>query len=142
MYHADTSRGIIWQYDYDLDTATISSKRVFKNLGEANPDGLTADTDGNIYAAIYGGSCVSIFSQRGAEVERIELPAPNVTSCAFGGDDLQTLFITTASQGMDDAALREAPLSGQIFSIQRGVAGQASAALAFSPLDAVREEQR
>lgn len=126
MYHADTSRGIIWQYDYDLQTGVADHKRVFVNLGEANPDGLTSDADGNVYAAIFGGSCVQVFSPRGARIDEIAVPAPNVTSCAFGGEDLRTLFITTAFEGMDDAALKAAPLSGHVFFIDRTVAGQPS----------------
>lgn len=123
MYHADTSRGTIWQWDYDLATAALANKRVFVNLGDANPDGLATDTEGNVYAALYGGSAVTVFSARGDEVGRIELPVPNPTSCAFGGDDMRTLFITTASDGMDQEGLRQAPLSGHLFVAKLEVAG-------------------
>lgn len=123
MYHADTNRGVIWQYDYDVETASITNKRVFANLGDANPDGLTADSEGNIYAALYGGSAVTILSPRGDEIGRIELSVPNPTSCAFGGDDMRTLFITTASDGMDEDALRRYPYSGQVFAAGLDVPG-------------------
>lgn len=126
MYHADTNRGTIWQWDYDLATAALANKRVFANLGDANPDGLATDTEGNVYAALYGGSAVTVFSARGDEVGRIELPVPNPTSCAFGGDDMRTLFITTASDGMDQEALRQAPLSGHLFVAKLEVAGMQS----------------
>jgi sugar lactone lactonase YvrE len=123
LYHADTSRGIIWQYDYDPATGVADHKRVFVNLGEARPDGLASDADGNIYAAIFGGSCVSVLSPRGEKIEQIDVPAPHVTSCAFGGEGLRTLLITTAYDGMDDAALKEAPLSGHVFAIERAIPG-------------------
>jgi D-xylonolactonase len=123
MYHADTARGIIWQYDYDNETAGLSNKKVFFNLEGDSPDGLAVDEAGNIFAAIYGGSCVKVFSRRGERVETIDLPVPNVTSCAFGGEDLRTLYITTAYDGMDEAALEAAPFSGHILSIERAIPG-------------------
>jgi D-xylonolactonase len=123
MYHADTNRGIIWQWDYDPEASAVASKRVFVNLGEEKPDGLAIDTEGNVYAALYGGSAVAVFSQRGDEVDRIDLPVPNVTSCTFGGEDMHTLFITTASDGMEEDALRKAPLSGNLFTVRVQVEG-------------------
>jgi sugar lactone lactonase YvrE len=126
MYHADTNRGLIWQWDYDLEASAAYNKRVFGNLGKANPDGLAIDVEGNVYAALYGGSAIAVFSARGHEVERIELPVPNPTSCAFGGDDMHTLFITTAGDGMDDDALQKSPQSGQLFAAELPVRGVGS----------------
>lgn len=123
MYHADTARGIVWRYDYDAESGAIANRRVFVQLEGENPDGLAVDVEGNVYAAIYGGSCVAVYSPRGDEVERIPLPVPNVTSCAFGGDNLQTLFITTAYDGMDSSALETAPLSGHVFAVRRDIPG-------------------
>jgi len=136
MYHADTNRGTIWQWDYDLKTAAVANKRVFVNLGDAHPDGLTVDAEGNVYAALYGASAVAVFSPRGDEIRRIGLPVPNPTSCAFGGEDMRTLFITTARVGMDDEALRNAPLSGHLFTAQLDVNGLRS----HSPSSAVITE--
>lgn len=127
LYHADTARGIIWQFDYDADCAELSAKRVFANLGDESPDGLAVDTDGNVYAALFGSSAVVVLTPRGDEVSRIDLPVPNPTSCAFGGPDMRTLFITTASDGMDDEALRQWPLAGHIFSVDLDVSGITSA---------------
>ena len=129
MYHADTDRGIIWQYDYGPGDLSISNKRVFANLGEANPDGLAIDCDGNVYAALYGDSTVIVLSPRGERVERIELPVPNPTSCAFGGADMGTLFITSASHGMDKDALRQYPLSGHLFKAEPEVRGMSAHSL-------------
>jgi len=126
MYHADTDRGIIWQWDYDADTATVAQKRVFANLGDARPDGLATDVEGNVYAALYGGSAVTVLSRRGDEIDRIGLPVPNPTSCAFGGQHMRTLFVTSASDGMDKEALGKWPLSGQVFAAELQVAGGTS----------------
>jgi sugar lactone lactonase YvrE len=129
MYHADTSRSTIWQYDYDIGAGGLSGKRVFVNLDDASPDGLCVDSQGRVFAALYGGSAVAIFSHRGEMVDKIELPVPNVTSCTFGGDDHRTLFITTAYDGLDPEQRAEFPLSGQVFTTDMDVPGQLNGGL-------------
>ncbi|SFB62287.1 SMP-30/Gluconolaconase/LRE-like region-containing protein [Rhizobium sp. NFR07] len=61
MYHADTSRGTIWEYNYDPSAGTISGRRIFVTQPGESPDGLSIDQDGNIIAAMYGGGCLKIF---------------------------------------------------------------------------------
>ena len=73
---------------------------------------------------MFGGR-VSRFDPEGALERTIELPVPQVTSCAFGGAALDTLYITTASLGMDRAALAEQPLAGALFAADPGVRGLA-----------------
>ena len=123
MYHADTSRNIIWQYDYDLSSGSLSNKRTFVRVDGGSPDGICTDSKGRVLAALYGGSCVAVYSPRGGLVEKIALPVPNVTSCCFGGKDLRTLYITTAYDGMDAAAREQHPLSGQVFCAEMDVPG-------------------
>jgi xylono-1,5-lactonase len=115
MYHADTARSTIWIYDFELETGTPSNKRVFAKTSDGDPDGLCSDNQGRLYAAMFGGSRVDVYSERGDVVDVIEVPAPNVTSCAIGGADQGTRFITTAFDGMDAAQRSAAPLSGQTF---------------------------
>ena len=126
MYHADTSRGMIWQYDYELETGEISNKRAFVRVEDGSPDGLCSDSQGRVLAALYGGSGVAVFSQRGDLVEKVDLPVPNVTSCCFGGADLRTLYITTAYDGMEPAEREKHPLAGQVFQARMEVAGLTS----------------
>ncbi len=95
----------------------MAKKRVFTKTSEGSPDGLEADGNGNLYAAIFGGSRVDIFSPRGDIVGRVDLPVPNVTSCCLGGPGSKTLFITTAFDGMSPEARRKAPLSGHVFQV-------------------------
>lgn len=128
MYHADTSRNIIWQYDYNLETGAIANKRAFARVEDGSPDGLCSDSKGRVLAALYGGSGVAVYSPRGALVEKITLPVPNVTSCCFGGEDLRTLYITTAYDGMEPEAREKHPLSGQVFTCEMSVAGLAGVA--------------
>lgn len=96
MYHADTARNTIWQYDYDLESGSASNKRVFVKTGEDSPDGLCIDDEGNVIAVMFGNSCLQVFSPRGDLIERVDLPVPNPTSCVLAGD---TLLITTAFDG-------------------------------------------
>jgi sugar lactone lactonase YvrE len=113
MYHADTSRGTIWTYDYDIETGTPSNKRVFVRHQDWNPDGLSIDPDGNLLVAVFGGGRIEVYSHRGDRMSDIELPAPNVTSCDLAKDG--TLFVTTAFDGMSSEARAKAPQSGAIF---------------------------
>jgi sugar lactone lactonase YvrE len=115
MYHADTSRNTIWIYDFDLATGSVSNKRVFAKTQNGSPDGLCVGDSGELYVAMFGGGCVQIYSPRGEPLSHIDLPVPNVTSCALGGEGGRTLFITTAWNGMSDEQRAKAPLSGQIF---------------------------
>lgn len=141
MYHADTSRGTIWQYDYDLESGTPSNKRVFVSVPDGHPDGLGIDREGRVFAAMYGGSHVAVFDACGDTVFKIDLPVPNPTSCAFGGEGLRQLFITSASDGMSEEAIRNAPLSGSVFVVDLDVGGfhqQDSMATEFRPSPFVR----
>jgi len=114
MYHADTARGTIWQYDYDLETAEISNRRVFVNNEDWHPDGLCSDATGSVYAAVYGGSRIDVFDYRGVLLTSIALPIPNPTSCSIGGMGNRELFITSAREGMTSDQIAQAPLSGQV----------------------------
>jgi sugar lactone lactonase YvrE len=117
MYYSDTSAKTIWVYDYDIETGTPSNKRVFVKIpeGQGSPDGLTVDDNGNVWLALWGGSCVNCYSPEAQLLQRIELPVPQPSSCAFGGEDLQTLYITTARLDLSDEELQQHPLSGKVF---------------------------
>lgn len=116
MYHADTSRGTIWTYDYDLETGTPSNRRVFVQHEDWNPDGLCIDPYGNLLIAVFGAARVEAYSHRGERLGEIALPVPNVTSCDLAEDG--TLFVTTAFDGMSSEARAKAPRSGAIFKCQ------------------------
>ncbi len=129
MYYSDTPTRSIDAFDYDLDTGSISNRRsiitVPENYGGA--DGLAIDSDGNIWAAHYGGGCVRCWDTRiGKTIETVQVPgAKNVTSCSFGGPDLKTLYITTASQHMNDQELKDHPNSGFLFAADLKTQGTA-----------------
>jgi sugar lactone lactonase YvrE len=98
--------------------------RIFAKIEQGYPDGLTVDRAGNIWLAIWGeGQVIGLHAETAEVIATIEVPVPNVSSCCFGGDDLETLYITTARQGLSDKQLEQAPLSGSIFCCRPGAKG-------------------
>lgn len=125
MYHNDSKARTVFAFDFDLKHGTIANKRVFRQLAEHDgfPDGLTVDSEGAIWLAHWGGSRVTRFLPNGNLDRVIEMPVSQVTSCAFGGRNLRTLFITTASLGLSADELAKQPLAGRLFSVELDVAG-------------------
>ena len=125
MYFTDSYSHEIWAFDFDLKEGAFENKRIFAAVPEDEgvPDGATVDAEGFVWCAHMFGGKVSRFAPDGGVERTIELPVPQVTSCAFGGPDLATLYITTASLRMDRAALAEQPLAGALFATDPGVRG-------------------
>lgn len=124
MYFADTAKSAIFAYDFDLVSGTIANKRLFaapENHGY--PDGATTDCEGYLWNARWEGGCVIRFDPDGGIDRIIEVPAPRVTCCAFGGADLDTLYITTSRAHLDVGVLSRFPQSGGIFAAKPGVRG-------------------
>ena len=116
-YHSDTLDGVT--FAFDLCDGVLTNKRVFArwpaSLGV--PDGMTVDTTGFLWMCFWGGWAVRRVSPTGEIVGEFALPASNITSCAFGGPDLDRLFVTSARQGLDAAALAAQPLAGALFEV-------------------------
>ncbi|MFE0758940.1 SMP-30/gluconolactonase/LRE family protein [Inquilinus sp. NPDC058860] len=128
LYEADSDRRVIHAYDLDLASGDVSNRRPFVLFAEDDgvPDGMTIDREGHLWVAHWGGSRVSRFRPDGTLDRAVAIPAPHVTSCAFGDPGLTTLYVTTARAGMSEAALRQHPLSGGLFEIKdagRGLPG-------------------
>jgi sugar lactone lactonase YvrE len=125
MYYVDTPTGYLWRFDYDLDSGALSGRTALIDYsGEAgNFDGLCVDDEGMLWVAHWGGHQVSRWDPAtGRKIGRVEVPAPLVTSCCFGGTGMDTLFITTA-RGWDEQQIAEYPLSGALFAVRPGVTG-------------------
>ncbi|MFC0678783.1 SMP-30/gluconolactonase/LRE family protein [Lysobacter korlensis] len=120
VYFSDSNSRTVLTYRMAED-GTLLDRRVFARFGsdEGYPDGLTVDADGFLWVAHWDGGRVSRFSPDGKPDRVLHVPAPNVTSVAFGGEDLGTLFITTARLGLDAEALESFPLSGGLFAEDR-----------------------
>ncbi len=125
FYFTDSGTKRIYVYDFDLDSGDITNRRTFVELpdGVGTPDGLAVDANGYVWSAHWDGWCVTRYSPDGRVDRVINLPVPRPTSCAFGGPDLSTLYITSARIRLSAQQLAEAPLSGSVFAIKAGVKG-------------------
>lgn len=123
FYSIDTTPGIVWVRDYDTGTGAFGDRREFLTISDGSPDGLCADADGNLWIAIWGGGQVRCFSPAGDQLATIEVAAPNVTSVAFIGTDLDILLITTAAEELTASQLEQFPDSGRLFTCRVGVRG-------------------
>jgi len=125
FYTCDSAEQEILAFDHDLSTGSLVGRRVLADTFELDgfPDGSAVDSEGFIWTCMWGASRVVRYSPEGEIDQVIVLAAPRPTSIAFGGDDLKTLFITTARSGMSFPQLDARPLSGSLFSIRVDVAG-------------------
>ena len=125
LYHNDTLQRTVFAFDCDPETGDLDHKRVFVRITAADgyPDGMTVDSEGGLWLAHWGGSRVTRFTPEGHVDRVVRLPASQVTSCAFGGSDLRTLYITTARTGLDAATLLDQPLAGGLFALAVDIPG-------------------
>ena len=126
FYYADSNSGRVDLFDTDPATGALGSRRPFVTIPEAEgiPDGLTLDAEGCVWLAVWDSGEVRRFTPDGRLDTVVRLPARQVTSAAFGGPDLGTLYITTAWEGLTAAALAEQPHAGDIFACTPGVTGR------------------
>ncbi|OII09151.1 SMP-30/gluconolactonase/LRE family protein [Curtobacterium sp. MCBA15_008] len=120
MYVTDTSASTVYRASYGPDG----------ELGELQPfivgaahDGLVRDDEGCFWSAVYGGGRVERYSPDGSHLETVELSAPNVTSVAFGGPDMSTLFVGTARENLTEEQLEQSPQSGAVLAVPTRVHG-------------------
>ena len=118
MYHADTLAGVVWIRDYDPPTGAVGARAVHLELAPEMPDGVAIDTEDHLWVALFGAGEIRRFAPDGTLVDRVRVPAPRVTSLAFGGNDLGRLLITTTYYGLDDAQRRAAPDSGRLCTVR------------------------
>lgn len=131
VYWADTPRHIIYQWDWDAQTNAMAHQRVFMQFPSkpdgwqfgqpgygGRPDGAAVDALGNYYVAMFEGMRVLKFSPSGQLLADIAAPVPCPTMVCFGGDDLQTLYLTSARHKRPAQELQTYPLSGCVFSMR------------------------
>jgi sugar lactone lactonase YvrE len=126
MYYIDTPTFNVMAYDYDLASGEIGNPRVAVSIPPrlGFPDGMTSDTQGRLWIAMWGGAAVTVWNPaNGQLLENIPIPAKNVTACVFGGENGSDLFITSARKGLTPADLAEYPLTGGLFRLQTDVEG-------------------
>lgn len=126
MYLIDTPNREVFQFDFSLTDGELSNQQLIFQFDESqgSPDGMCVDAEGMLWIAFYGGNSVRRFDPvTRAQLAEVAVAAENVTCCCFGGKELDTLYITTARQGMSDEQLKKFPDSGSVFSIKPGVKG-------------------
>jgi sugar lactone lactonase YvrE len=126
MYYNDTPTGTVQVFDYDDATGNISNRNIAFRIPEeqGSPDGMAIDSEGMLWIAMWGGGSVNRYDPlSGALLQQVKVPAPHTASCAFGGKDMKTLYITTARVELTAAELERYPTSGDVFAAEAGVAG-------------------
>lgn len=120
MYLADTADRVIYAYDFREASGDISNRRIFARIPDdvrGAPDGLAVDANGNLWVAMFDGWRVGQYDPDGILIDEILMPVPRPTSCAFGGKDGKTLFVTTARIRISNSMLLEAPNAGAVFAV-------------------------
>lgn len=124
LYHADSARQQVYRFDVDAD-GSVGERRLFAQfrVGEGYPDGMTVDAQGCLWIAFWDGWCVRRLAPDGERLAEIAMPVQRPTSCAFGGAGLDILFVTSATVGLDAAALAGQPEAGGLFMVATGATG-------------------
>jgi len=127
FYYIDTPTKMVQAYHYDSESGEIGFDRTAIEIPEemGSPDGMAIDSEGMLWIAHYGGFGVCRWNpETGKLMEKIEIPVPNVTSCAFVGENLDKLLVTTASENLSEEELRKYPESGNVFLAEMKVKGR------------------
>ncbi|XP_021959047.1 regucalcin [Folsomia candida] len=131
MYYIDTPTRRVDVFDYDIATGNITNRRPlydFAAMGEnGDPDGMTIDANGNLIVGCWGGSkMIHINPVTGQKIRSVNFPTSNITSGAFAGPNLSTLYVTSANVGLSEIELNSQPAAGSLFQVTNlGVTGQA-----------------
>jgi sugar lactone lactonase YvrE len=126
FYYIDTPTREVKAFDYDLATGQIANPRIAFHAPDSLgwPDGMTTDTKGNLWIALWGGAQVTSWNPNtGKLLEQIPVPALHTSSCVFGGKDMNELYVTSARKGLSEADLKKYPLSGGLFKVETKVTG-------------------
>lgn len=124
FYLTDTERKLIWRFAFDPASGELSQRQDFVNSQDEDgyPDGLTVDSEGCIWSARFAGGRVTRYDPEGRKMQDFRLPVDYVTSCSFGGADLQTLYITTSHRDVKDR--QQQPQAGDLFALHTDITGQ------------------
>lgn len=125
VYLVDSPQQVIFAYEWDASRLSLENERVFAQVPSSAglPDGLTVDSTGHVWNARWNGGSVVKYAPNGREVSAVVLPTSCVTSCAFGGADMRTLFITTASDPSDSCSDKQDNYAGHLFKLDLSVEG-------------------
>jgi sugar lactone lactonase YvrE len=125
MYHADTPTRTVWAWDADPASGAVANRRVFVRVpeGDGVPDGATVDAEGFVWLAHWDGWRVTRYDPAGRVARVVRLPVQRPTCPAFGGPDLDVLYVTSATIGLTDTARARQPWAGGLLAAKPGVRG-------------------
>lgn len=121
LYHCDTVERRIYAFDHA--DGVLTNRRVFARTTNGFPDGLAVDSAGVVHVGLFNGAGVARYAASGAVLDPINFPVTTVTKCAFGGNDLQTLFCTTAWLGQDSITRGDQPTLGGLYAVRQQTRG-------------------
>jgi sugar lactone lactonase YvrE len=135
MYLSDSGSGLVEAFDFDGVTGAMSGRRTLVRINQPGmaPDGLTVDEQGDIWVAMYGGWRVNRYGPDGSLRATVRIPVAQATSCAFGGGDRRTLFVTTGRERLEAPALERQPDAGRVASVT-GLAARGGACALYRGL--------
>ncbi|WP_424528033.1 SMP-30/gluconolactonase/LRE family protein [Sphaerisporangium viridialbum] len=116
MYFVDSRDDVIYRYAFDVESGEATARQVFADTSSLPgiPDGLRVDAAGDVWCAFWDGAHVTRFTPDGVVAEQVRVPVIRPTSIAFGGPQLQTMYITSASIGLTSSQLDTWPLAGAV----------------------------
>jgi sugar lactone lactonase YvrE len=120
MYLSDSGNGVVEAFDFDGTTGALTGRRTLVRVDRSGvaPDGLTVDQQGDLWVGLYGGWAVNRYRPDGSLRATVHMPVAQVTSCAFGGHDRRTLFVTTGRERLEEEdALEVQPDAGRMFAV-------------------------
>lgn len=126
LYYIDTPTRRVDAFDFDGGSGDIANRRTIIKVPEdlGKPDGMTIDQEGMLWVALWGGWCVTRWNPATGELlGKVHVAAERTSSCCFGGDSHDMLYITSARTGLDSEALSRQPLAGGVFAVHTGHRG-------------------
>ena len=138
MYFIDSAEYCVKQFNFHASQLKLTDGKIILDFKDKNeqPDGMCVDVRGMLWIGFWGGSRVGCYDPAsGRHVADVRVPAPQVTSCTFGGKDLDTMYITTAREGLSAEQLKKYPLSGGLFSCMPDTNGTDAAIFETGPPD-------
>lgn len=128
LYHADSPKQTIYAFDLASD-GSLSGKRVFARLENGYPDGMAVDAEGRLWTALFAGWRIERYSPEGERIGQVPFACANVTKLAFGGEDLRTVYATTARLHLSPQERENQPLAGHLFAFRADTPGLPQASL-------------
>jgi L-arabinonolactonase len=125
LYCADSHTKNIWAYDFDIEAGSLGERKVFADTSDMPgvPDGASVDADGFLWSARFDGSMVVRYDPDGKVERTLALPVTRPAALTFGGDNLSTLYVTTARFRLPEETLAAEPDAGGLLSIDVGIRG-------------------